>query len=564
MDYKKAVEAALKGNESAFSALYESTQRDMYYIALKYMKNEEDAMDVLQDSYIKAWQSLATLKDPASFRAWFGRIVANTAKNALAKKRPMLFSQLEGENDEGEQFALDIEDEKSEFQPERSYTQKETQELVHELIDSLSDEQRLCILMYHLDDQSIKDIAETFGISENTVKSRLLYGRKAIKAKAEELQKKGYQLYTVAPVVFFLYLLDSEKASTVFAATANAVMQAQKTGILESAKASGSGAGAAESSAADHGTETVSHSGSSGSASRSGRSTSSSGNTGRTAVSAGRKVGQTAAKQAFIHTAAGKAAAVAVAVAVAVIGGGGAAAYHFVGQNQAGEEQQTTVEANQSEATEEVSTEEAVTPAPTAVPEPTEAPMPTATPIPTATPTPEPTPTPAAADPASVYTSVVNSAAAGEEGYNFSEYGNGDYGQLTGEREYTLYDMDQDGNEELILTEGLANGPFIYYAYRVYTAENTGSGYQPRAVEGSGVSLDLAIPPEGPGLYSLQDFSRGMGYEEYYRVTIQNGALAEEGDPALQAVMGDEAHVTNIEQAPDFHWFPVTDLNGLN
>lgn len=562
MDYKKAVEAALKGNESAFSALYESTQRDMYYIALKYMKNEEDAMDVLQDSYIKAWQSLATLKDPASFRAWFGRIVANTAKNALAKKRPMLFSQLEGENDEGEQFALDIEDEKSEFQPERSYTQKETQELVHELIDSLSDEQRLCILMYHLDDQSIKDIAETFGISENTVKSRLLYGRKAIKAKAEELQKKGYQLYTVAPVVFFLYLLDSEKASTVFAATANAVMQAQKTGILESAKASGNGAGAAESSAADHGTETFSHSGSSGSASRSGRSTSSSGNTGRTAVSAGRKVGQTAAKQAFIHTAAGKAAA--VAVAVAVIGGGGAAAYHFVGQNQAGEEQQTTVEANQSEATEEVSTEEAVTPAPTAVPEPTEAPMPTATPIPTATPTPEPTPTPAAADPASVYTSVVNSAAAGEEGYNFSEYGNGDYGQLTGEREYTLYDMDQDGNEELILTEGLANGPFIYYAYRVYTAENTGSGYQPRAVEGSGVSLDLAIPPEGPGLYSLQDFSRGMGYEEYYRVTIQNGALAEEGDPALQAVMGDEAHVTNIEQAPDFHWFPVTDLNGLN
>lgn len=562
MDYKKAVEAALKGNESAFSALYESTQRDMYYIALKYMKNEEDAMDVLQDSYIKAWQSLATLKDPASFRAWFGRIVANTAKNALAKKRPMLFSQLEGENDEGEQFALDIEDEKSEFQPERSYTQKETQELVHELIDSLSDEQRLCILMYHLDDQSIKDIAETFGISENTVKSRLLYGRKAIKAKAEELQKKGYQLYTVAPVVFFLYLLDSEKASTVFAATANAVMQAQKTGILESAKASGNGAGAAESSAADHGTETVSHSGSSGSASRSGRSTSSSGNTGRTAVSAGRKVGQTAAKQAFIHTAAGKAAA--VAVAVAVIGGGGAAAYHFVGQNQAGEEQQTTVEANQSEATEEVSTEEAVTPAPTAVPEPTEAPMPTATPIPTATPTPEPTPTPAAADPASVYTSVVNSAAAGEEGYNFSEYGNGDYGQLTGEREYTLYDMDQDGNEELILTEGLANGPFIYYAYRVYTAENTGSGNQPRAVEGSGVSLDLAIPPEGPGLYSLQDFSRGMGYEEYYRVTIQNGALAEEGDPALQAVMGDEAHVTNIEQAPDFHWFPVTDLNGLN
>ena len=78
---------------------------------------------------------------------------------------------------------FDIEDEKSEFQPERSYTQKETQELVHELIDSLSDEQRLCILMYHLDDQSIKDIAETFGISENTVKSEITIWKKSHKGK---------------------------------------------------------------------------------------------------------------------------------------------------------------------------------------------------------------------------------------------------------------------------------------------------------------------------------------------------------------------------------------------
>ena len=63
------------------------------------------------------------------------------------------------ENEDGDLFEYEIEDEKAQYQPERNYTQKETQELVHELIDSLSDEQRLCILMYHLDDQSIKDIA---------------------------------------------------------------------------------------------------------------------------------------------------------------------------------------------------------------------------------------------------------------------------------------------------------------------------------------------------------------------------------------------------------------------
>ena len=59
--------------------------------------------------------------------------------------------------------------------------------------------------------------------------------------------------------------------------------------------------------------------------------------------------------------------------------------------------------------------------------------------------------------------------------------------------------MDQDGTEELILKEGLANGPFIYYAYRVYTAENTGSGYQAKAIEGSEVSMDLVIPHAGTG-----------------------------------------------------------------
>ena len=102
MNYKQAVEAALQGNVDAFSALYESTQNNMYYLALKYMKNPDDAKDVLQDAYIKAWQSLPTLKDPEHFPAWLGRIVANTAKNMLVKKKPDLFSELEKENEDGD------------------------------------------------------------------------------------------------------------------------------------------------------------------------------------------------------------------------------------------------------------------------------------------------------------------------------------------------------------------------------------------------------------------------------------------------------------------------------
>ena len=59
--------------------------------------------------------------------------------------------------------------------------------------------------------------------------------------------------------------------------------------------------------------------------------------------------------------------------------------------------------------------------------------------------------------------------------------------------------MDQDGTEELILKEGLANGPFIYSAFRVYTAENNGSGYQAKAIEGSEVSYGSCDSDAGTG-----------------------------------------------------------------
>ena len=235
MNYKQAVEAALQGNTDAFSALYESTQNNMYYLALKYMKNPDDAKDVLQDAYIKAWQSLPTLKDPEHFPAWLGRIVANTAKNMLVKKKPDLFSELEKENEDGDEFVFQIEDENTSYQPELNYTQKETQILVRELIDSLSDEQRFCILMYHLEGQSIKEIAETLDVSENTVKSRLNYGRKALKNKAEELKKKGYQLYSIAPLPLLLYLLRSESKSPAFTHAAKTVMLSRKETIMQHA-----------------------------------------------------------------------------------------------------------------------------------------------------------------------------------------------------------------------------------------------------------------------------------------------------------------------------------------
>ena len=166
MIQRETILAAMQGDADAFGTLYADTFQDMYYIALKYVKNVSDAEDVLQEAYLKAYQNLPSLREPDSFQAWLGRIVANTAKNVLARKKPMLFSEIEKEDENGDRYIQDIEDENVDFQPELRYTRLETQEIVRELIDSLSDEQRICVLMFYLDHQSIKDIAKTFSISE--------------------------------------------------------------------------------------------------------------------------------------------------------------------------------------------------------------------------------------------------------------------------------------------------------------------------------------------------------------------------------------------------------------
>ena len=174
------------------------------------MKNREAAEDVLQDAYLKAFSKLDMLEQPEHFSAWLGQIVANTAKNALAKNNPLLFTDVAAET-EIEDFVDRVEDDDVTGQPELSYTREETRELVRELIDALSDEQRMCILMFHIEGISIKEIAQTLDCSENTVKSRLNYGRKNLKIKAEELQKKGYKLYSIAPLPLLLFLLRTDR-----------------------------------------------------------------------------------------------------------------------------------------------------------------------------------------------------------------------------------------------------------------------------------------------------------------------------------------------------------------
>ncbi len=296
LDYPTAVRRAREGDNAGFTYLYEQTYKSKYYLALKYMGNQEAAEDVLQDAYVRAFSKLDTLQDPTHFSAWLGTIVANTAKNELQKKNPTLFSEMESGGEEIDERTFEIPDEDLLRQPEMAYTQKETQELVQQMMGCLSEEQRMCILMYYMDDASVKEIARALDCSENTVKSRLSYGRKNLKAEADRLEKKGYKLYGLAPLPLLLLLLRGEAQAMEESGALSAGMAALADRVVSSAglhTVDGATAGSAYSGAA-------------------------------TAAQGAAK----GASRGFLHTAAGRVVAAILAVAVAGTAAvGGAAVY---------------------------------------------------------------------------------------------------------------------------------------------------------------------------------------------------------------------------------------------
>ncbi len=230
----EAVQAALTGSNEGFNYLYDRTYKNKYYVALKYMKNEDAAADVLQDSYMKAFQNLSMLQDHSKFEGWLGMIVANTAKNYLKKNNPVLFSEMDQETGDGDMIEYQdlLIEERRDFNPEEHYSKQEASELVNELLDSLSPEQKICMIMFYLEGQTVEEISTALECNKNTVLSRLNYGRKKIKAKGDELEKKGYKLYSVSPVALLAILLSFEKKNTIAGSATGAIVNssAQKTG----------------------------------------------------------------------------------------------------------------------------------------------------------------------------------------------------------------------------------------------------------------------------------------------------------------------------------------------
>lgn len=206
------VARAKNGDNNAVSQLYSDCYGRIFYVIKSIVGDEDAAMDLLQDTFLKAFKSINSLEDNQAFYAWLKRIAINTAKNWLIKSRHILFSDLQNPtvNDEEDAEPVEnvFEDPKLENMPEEVVDKAEVSRLLNEILDSLPADQRLAICMFYYDDMSLKEIAEVMGVPLSTAKNRLAYGRKKVEQKVLDLEKRGTKIYGLAPIAFLIFLCN--------------------------------------------------------------------------------------------------------------------------------------------------------------------------------------------------------------------------------------------------------------------------------------------------------------------------------------------------------------------
>ncbi len=168
---RQLIEKAKRGSEEAFETLVLSCQNKAYALAFRYMKNEADTLDVLQETFVKLYVNLGTFSYKSSFETWFLRILINCCydairKNKMANTRTDSLSST-GEND----TCIDIID--SDPSPETSLLSKERAELLSLALDQLPEDQKDVLILREYNSCSYSEIAEILQISEGTVKSRI-------------------------------------------------------------------------------------------------------------------------------------------------------------------------------------------------------------------------------------------------------------------------------------------------------------------------------------------------------------------------------------------------------
>ena len=175
------INKVLKGNLPSFAILVEKHKGLAYTLALRIAKNHEDAEEIAQDAFLKAYNSLSTFKQDAKFTTWLYKIIYNTAISRFRKKHIESYSIEESpiadSNYEGHDNGLDI------------LHHKERKKIISEAINRLKEDEGVAMTLFYLNENSIKEIEEITGYTNSNIKILLHRGRKKILFELKKILK---------------------------------------------------------------------------------------------------------------------------------------------------------------------------------------------------------------------------------------------------------------------------------------------------------------------------------------------------------------------------------------
>jgi RNA polymerase sigma-70 factor (ECF subfamily) len=190
-DEGQLVTQARAGDAAAFTELVNRYERKIYRLAKHITQNDEDAEDVLQDAFLKAYEHLDTFKGDSKFYTWIVRIAVNEALMRLRKRKSDRTVPLDEPVDTGEE-TVQREIAVWEDNPEQRYSHAEMHDILDQAVQTLKPDFRTVFVLRDIEELSTEETAETLGISIPAVKSRLLRARLALREKlTRQFRRKG-------------------------------------------------------------------------------------------------------------------------------------------------------------------------------------------------------------------------------------------------------------------------------------------------------------------------------------------------------------------------------------
>ena len=176
------IERVLKGDTNAFSHLINKYKDMVFTLVIKIVKNQEDAEEVAQDSFIKAYQKLDSFKGQSKFSTWLYTIAYRNALTKVRKKKL--------ETTDIDSYVIDNHKDDHEFPQIEAIKNNEQEKYVKQAIDNLGETDSLLITLFYLNDNSIEEIQEITEMSQSNVKVRLFRARKRLYKELSILLKE--------------------------------------------------------------------------------------------------------------------------------------------------------------------------------------------------------------------------------------------------------------------------------------------------------------------------------------------------------------------------------------